>query len=165
MLTWSNSQSPAHNILVEDIYCNWSGGCAIGSLALDTDISDILYRNVYTWTSNQMMMIKSNEGSGTVENVVFENFIGTPPYLSFFLTILLTTIRSRKRLLARHRQLLVLPNSSWRRRRHPHQHHIHRLDRHRSRWSPQGSRTRSLPRYKPMHRHHNRGFRDVDRNW
>lgn len=25
-----------------------------------------------------MMMIKSNEGSGTVENVVFENFIGTP---------------------------------------------------------------------------------------
>lgn len=69
-------QSPAHNILVEDIYCNWSGGCAIGSLALDTDISDIVYQNVYTWTSNQMMMIKSNEGSGTVENVVFENFIG-----------------------------------------------------------------------------------------
>lgn len=71
-----NSQSPAQNILVEDIYCNDSGGCAIGSLALNTSISNILYRNIYTWNSNQMMMIKSYDGSGTVENVVFENFIG-----------------------------------------------------------------------------------------
>lgn len=36
----------------------------------------MLYRNVYTYNSNQMMMIKSNGGSGTVKNVVFENFIG-----------------------------------------------------------------------------------------
>ncbi|QKX61550.1 uncharacterized protein TRUGW13939_08702 [Talaromyces rugulosus] len=69
-------KSPSHNILVEDIYCNWSGGCAIGSLGADTDISDIIYRNIYTWSSNQMMMIKSNGGSGTLENAVFENFIG-----------------------------------------------------------------------------------------
>ncbi|KAF4314156.1 hypothetical protein SLS57_007298 [Botryosphaeria dothidea] len=69
-------KSPAHNILVENVYCNWSGGCAFGSLAEDTDISDIQYRNVYTYKSNQMMMIKSNGGSGSVSNVVFENFIG-----------------------------------------------------------------------------------------
>ncbi|KAH8699216.1 RGase E [Talaromyces proteolyticus] len=69
-------KSPAHNILIEDIYCNWSGGCAIGSLGADTDISDIIYRYIYTWSSNQMMMIKSNGGSGTLENAVFQDFIG-----------------------------------------------------------------------------------------
>ncbi|KAF2203772.1 rhamnogalacturonase A [Delitschia confertaspora ATCC 74209] len=69
-------KSPSKNILIENIYCNWSGGCAIGSLSTGTDISSILYKNVYTWSSNQMMMIKSNGGSGSVSNVVFENFIG-----------------------------------------------------------------------------------------
>ncbi|KAJ5371377.1 uncharacterized protein N7496_007469 [Penicillium cataractarum] len=64
------------NLLIEDIYCNWSGGCAIGSLSLGANVSNIVYSNIYTWSSNQMMMIKSNEGSGTVSNVVFENFIG-----------------------------------------------------------------------------------------
>lgn len=48
----------------------------MGSLGSDTDISDIVYRNIYTWKSNQMYMIKSNGGSGTVSNAVFENFIG-----------------------------------------------------------------------------------------
>ncbi|KAL3479048.1 pectin lyase fold/virulence factor [Aspergillus californicus] len=69
-------KSPAKNILVENIYCNWSGGCGMGSLGTDTDISDIVYRNVYTWNSNQMYMVKSNGGSGTVSNLVLENFIG-----------------------------------------------------------------------------------------
>ncbi|OJJ48148.1 hypothetical protein ASPZODRAFT_1529553 [Penicilliopsis zonata CBS 506.65] len=69
-------KSPSKNILVEDIYCNWSGGCAMGSLGSDTNVSDIVYRNIYTWSSNQMYMIKSNGGNGTVENVVLENFIG-----------------------------------------------------------------------------------------
>ncbi|KAL4975948.1 RGase A [Aspergillus desertorum] len=69
-------KSPSKNILVENIYCNWSGGCAMGSLGSDTDISDIVYRNIYTWKSNQMYMIKSNGGSGTVSNLVLENFIG-----------------------------------------------------------------------------------------
>lgn len=55
-------KSPAKNILIENIYCNWSGGCALGSLGADTDISDVVYKNVYTWSSNQMMMIKSNGG-------------------------------------------------------------------------------------------------------
>ncbi|KAG7449201.1 rhamnogalacturonase A [Guyanagaster necrorhizus] len=69
-------KSPAKNILVESTHCNWSGGCAIGSLGSDTDIADVIYRNIYTIESNQMMMIKSNGGSGSVSNVVFENFIG-----------------------------------------------------------------------------------------
>ncbi|CAG7986486.1 unnamed protein product [Penicillium salamii] len=69
-------KSPAKNILVENIYCNWSGGCAMGSLGSDVDVSDITYRNIYTWKSNQMYMIKSNGGSGNVENVLLENFIG-----------------------------------------------------------------------------------------
>ncbi|KAF2024540.1 rhamnogalacturonase [Setomelanomma holmii] len=69
-------KSPSTNILVENIYCNSSGGCAMGSLGADTAISKIVYRNIYTWKSNQMMMIKSNGGSGYVEDVVFENFIG-----------------------------------------------------------------------------------------
>ncbi|KAF2764106.1 hypothetical protein EJ03DRAFT_392242 [Teratosphaeria nubilosa] len=69
-------KSPSSNILVEQIYCNWSGGCAMGSLGADVDVSAITYRNIYTWSSNQMYMIKSNGGSGSVENVVLENFIG-----------------------------------------------------------------------------------------
>ncbi|KAJ9629313.1 hypothetical protein H2203_001686 [Taxawa tesnikishii (nom. ined.)] len=53
-------KSPAKNILIENIYCNWSGGCALGSLGAGTSISNVVYKNVYTWSSNQMMMIKSN---------------------------------------------------------------------------------------------------------
>jgi len=34
-------KSPASYILVESIYCNWSGGCAIGSLGAGTDIHHI----------------------------------------------------------------------------------------------------------------------------
>lgn len=69
-------KSPAQNILIEQIYCNLSGGSAIGSLAAGTAISNIAYRKVYTVGSNQMMMIKSNGGSGYVENAEFSNFIG-----------------------------------------------------------------------------------------
>ena len=69
-------KSPSNNILIENIYCNSSGGCAMGSLGADTAISSITYRNIYTYKSNQMMMVKSNGGSGYVENVLFENFIG-----------------------------------------------------------------------------------------
>nr|OQO31566.1 putative rhamnogalacturonase B [Rachicladosporium sp. CCFEE 5018] len=69
-------KSPAKNILVENIYCNWSGGCGMGSFGTDTNVSDITYKNVYTVHSNNMLLIKSNGGSGTVSNAVFENFIG-----------------------------------------------------------------------------------------
>lgn len=69
-------KSPSKNILVENIYCNWSGGSAFGSLGADTAISNVVYRNIYTWKSNQMLMVKSYGGSGYVEDVVLENFIG-----------------------------------------------------------------------------------------
>ncbi|PCH43287.1 glycoside hydrolase family 28 protein [Wolfiporia cocos MD-104 SS10] len=68
-------KSPASNILVERIWCNQSGGSAMGSLAVNTSIENILYRNVYTVGGNQAYMIKGNGGSGTVQNAVFENFI------------------------------------------------------------------------------------------
>lgn len=48
-------KSPASNILVESVYCNWSGGCAIGSLGADTAISNIEYNHIYTQNSNQML--------------------------------------------------------------------------------------------------------------
>lgn len=51
-------KSPANHILIEDIYCNWSGGCAMGSLNDGTDISKIQYSNVYTVNSNQMYMVR-----------------------------------------------------------------------------------------------------------
>ncbi|KAF2731885.1 rhamnogalacturonase A [Polyplosphaeria fusca] len=69
-------KSPSKNLLIENIYCNWSGGCALGSLGANTAISLVHYRNVYTQNSNQMLMIKSNGGSGSVSDVIFENFIG-----------------------------------------------------------------------------------------
>ena len=70
------TKSPSTNLLIENIHCNWSGGCAFGSLGASTAISNVVYRSIYTQRSNQMMMIKSNGGSGYVENVQFENFIG-----------------------------------------------------------------------------------------
>lgn len=66
----------SNHFLIENIYCNWSGGCAIGSLGADTSITKITYSNIYTWQSNQMLMIKSNGGSGSVSDCIFENFIG-----------------------------------------------------------------------------------------
>lgn len=51
----------------------------MGSLGSGTNVSNIVYRNIYTWNSNQMYMIKSNGGDGEVSNLLFENFIG--PYI------------------------------------------------------------------------------------
>ncbi|KAJ3036845.1 hypothetical protein HDV00_002327 [Rhizophlyctis rosea] len=69
-------KNTASNMLIESIYCNWSGGCAMGSLSEGIDIKNIHYKNIYTTNSNQMYMIKSSGGSGTVQNCLFENFIG-----------------------------------------------------------------------------------------
>ncbi|MCJ1324566.1 hypothetical protein MMC10_001228 [Thelotrema lepadinum] len=69
-------KNPASNMLIQDIYCNWSGGSAMGSLSDGITISNIEYNRIYTWQSNQMYMIKSNGGSGTVKNCAFTNFIG-----------------------------------------------------------------------------------------
>lgn len=48
----------------------------MGSLSSGVDITDIEYNYVYTHDSNQMYMIKSNGGSGTVQNLAFNNFMG-----------------------------------------------------------------------------------------
>ncbi|KAG5953923.1 hypothetical protein E4U53_007835 [Claviceps sorghi] len=69
-------KSPAKNILVESVHCNWSGGCAMGSLSTGTDVSNIVYRNIYTHNSNQLFMFKSRGGSGTVSDVTLDNFRG-----------------------------------------------------------------------------------------
>lgn len=69
-------KSPASYLLIENIYCNWSGGCAMGSLGADTDIHHVIYNHVYTQNSNQMFMIKSNGGSGSVYSCEFNNFMG-----------------------------------------------------------------------------------------
>lgn len=36
-------KSPANHILVENIFCNWSGGCAMGSLGTNTSKSRVAY--------------------------------------------------------------------------------------------------------------------------
>jgi rhamnogalacturonan hydrolase len=69
-------KNPSTYTLVENIYCNWSGGCAMGSLGSGTAISNIEYNNIYTWQSNQMFMIKSNGGDGYIKDCSFNNFIG-----------------------------------------------------------------------------------------
>ncbi|KUJ23727.1 pectin lyase-like protein [Mollisia scopiformis] len=78
-------KSPSNNILIEDIYCNQSGGMSIGSLTADiTDSSDaaalsnITMRNIYIFQCTQMLMIKTFPGGtgaeGYVKDSVFENF-------------------------------------------------------------------------------------------
>lgn len=69
-------KNPSTNVLVENIYCNWSGGCAIGSLGSGTAISNVQYDKVYSWQANQMLMIKSDGGDGYVKDCSFTNFIG-----------------------------------------------------------------------------------------
>ncbi|KAL1878126.1 hypothetical protein VTK73DRAFT_8006 [Phialemonium thermophilum] len=69
-------KNPAEHMLIENIYCNWSGGCAMGSLGAGIDIHDIHFDKIYSVNSNQMFMIKSNGGSGAVKNCTFSNFIG-----------------------------------------------------------------------------------------
>ncbi|TVY17904.1 putative rhamnogalacturonase B [Lachnellula arida] len=68
--------NPASYMLIEQIYCNWSGGSAFGSLGADTDIHDITYNHIYTQNSNQMLLLKSNGGSGSVYSCSFTNFMG-----------------------------------------------------------------------------------------
>ncbi|EFX03047.1 rhamnogalacturonase a precursor [Grosmannia clavigera kw1407] len=69
-------KNPSSNLLIESVHCNWSGGCGMGSLPTGTNIHDIEYRNIYTHHSNNMYMIKSNGGDGTVYNLALNNFIG-----------------------------------------------------------------------------------------
>ena len=78
-------KSPSQNVLIEDAYCNHSGGMSIGSLTADITspaaaaaVSNITMRNVYSYQSTQMLMIKTFPGGtgaeGYVKDSTFENF-------------------------------------------------------------------------------------------
>lgn len=67
-------KSPASNILVESVHCNLSGGCAIGSLGLGTQVNNIEYWNIYLNGAGGLY-IKSYGGTGVMENCKFNNFI------------------------------------------------------------------------------------------
>lgn len=68
------TKSPAQNFLIEDIYCNISGGCSIGSLGLDTEISDVYYHRIYCNQADPSFL-KTNGGSGTVKNMMWNEVI------------------------------------------------------------------------------------------
>lgn len=67
-------KSPAKNFLIENIYCNLSGGTAIGSLLHSTDIHDIYYKHLYLNRADACYL-KTNNGNGTVKNVVWDTVI------------------------------------------------------------------------------------------
>lgn len=67
-------KSPSKNFLIESIYCNISGGTAIGSLGLGTSVSNIYYRNLYM-NQADACYLKSNGGTGTVSDVTWETVI------------------------------------------------------------------------------------------
>ena len=78
-------KSPSANVLIENALCNHSGGMSIGSLTADITsaadaaaVSNITMRDIYSYKSTQMLMIKTFPGGtgaeGYVKDSVFENF-------------------------------------------------------------------------------------------
>ena len=67
-------KSPSKNFLIESIYCNISGGTAIGSLGLGTSISNIYYRHLYM-NQADACYLKTNNGDGTVSDVTWDTVI------------------------------------------------------------------------------------------
>ncbi|KAL7271770.1 hypothetical protein RUND412_005451 [Rhizina undulata] len=73
-------KTPSKNVLIEDIYCNQSGGMSIGSLdaASGSAIEYIHMRRIYVHQNTQMLMIKTWPGGtgavGYVKNSIFEDF-------------------------------------------------------------------------------------------
>lgn len=67
-------KSPSSNHLIENIYCNLSGGTAIGSLGTGTEISNIHYRNLYM-NQADACYLKTNNGDGTVKDIIWEDVI------------------------------------------------------------------------------------------
>lgn len=78
-------KSPSANVLIENAYCNHSGGMSIGSLTADITsasqaaaVENVTMRNVYSYQSTQMLMIKTFPGGsgaeGYVRDSTFEGF-------------------------------------------------------------------------------------------
>ncbi|KAG5985007.1 hypothetical protein E4U55_002114 [Claviceps digitariae] len=64
------------NIWVHDVEVSNRDECVTVKTDHDSDISNIVYRNVYTHHSNNLYLFKSRGGSGSVTSVQLENFIG-----------------------------------------------------------------------------------------
>ncbi|TVY36592.1 putative rhamnogalacturonase A [Lachnellula subtilissima] len=78
-------KTPSNNVLIEEVYCNQSGGMSIGSLTADdvtagdeAAVSNITMRNIYIFQCTEMLMIKTFPGGtgavGYVKDSLFENF-------------------------------------------------------------------------------------------
>lgn len=67
-------KSPSDHLLIESIYCNISGGTAIGSLGTGTDISYVYYRQIYCNQADPCYL-KTNGGDGTVTDVTWDTVI------------------------------------------------------------------------------------------
>ncbi|KAH8829184.1 pectin lyase fold/virulence factor [Flagelloscypha sp. PMI_526] len=67
-------KSPSHNLLIESIYCNLSGGTAIGSLGTGTNVTDVHYQRLYLNRADGSYL-KTNNGDGIVKNILWENVI------------------------------------------------------------------------------------------
>jgi rhamnogalacturonan hydrolase len=67
-------KSRARNFLIGNIYCNLSGGTAIGSLGRGTDVQNIHYRNLYM-NEADACYLKTNGGDGLVSNILWEDVI------------------------------------------------------------------------------------------
>lgn len=67
-------KSGATNMLIQSIYCNLSGGTAIGSLGTGTLVENVLYERLYMNRADACF-IKTNNGNGTVRNIVWDTVI------------------------------------------------------------------------------------------
>lgn len=67
-------KSPAKNFLIESIYCNLSGGTAIGSLGLNTSVENIEYHRLYM-NQADACYLKTHNGDGYVKNVLWDEVI------------------------------------------------------------------------------------------
>ncbi|KXS12639.1 glycoside hydrolase family 28 protein [Gonapodya prolifera JEL478] len=70
-------KSPSSNLLIEDVFCNQSGGMSMGSFNGSTAVENVYMRNIVSYYSTQFLMIKTYpNGNGYVRNCRFENFRG-----------------------------------------------------------------------------------------
>ncbi|KAI9363482.1 pectin lyase fold/virulence factor [Zopfochytrium polystomum] len=70
-------KSPSSYLLIEDIFCNQSGGMSMGSYNQSTAVANVHMRNIVSYYSTQFLMIKTYpNGNGYVKNCTFENFSG-----------------------------------------------------------------------------------------
>ncbi|KAJ5658402.1 RGase C [Penicillium longicatenatum] len=64
-------KSPSSNFRIGSIFCNLSGGTAIGSLGSDTMVQNITYQNLYM-NGADACFIKTNGGNGTVSSISWD---------------------------------------------------------------------------------------------